>query len=43
MKILEVQRFVADVQRNTREIPFRRPQYIIHRMVDEEYSVIQMA
>ena len=43
MRILEVYRCVPDVQRYTREIPFRKPQYIIHSMVNGEYSAIQRA
>ena len=43
MKILKVYGCVPNVQRYTREIPFRKPQYIIHSMVNGEYSAIQMA
>ena len=43
MKIMEVWRCELDVQRYTREIPFRKPQYIIHCIVNGDYSAIQMA
>ena len=43
MKILEVYRYVPDVQNYTTEIPCRKPQYMIHSMVNGEYSAIQMA
>ena len=43
MVILEVKRCVPDVQRYTREIPFRKPQYMIHIIVNGDYSAIQMA
>ena len=43
MKILEVKRFVPDVQRYTREIPFRKLQYLNHSIVNGDYIAIQMA
>ena len=43
MNILEVERCVLDVQRYTMEIPFRKPQYMIHSIVNGDYSPIQMA
>ena len=43
MKILVVERCVPDVQRYTREIPFRKPQYMIHSIVNGDCSPIQMA
>ena len=43
MKILVVERCVPDVQRYIREIPFRKPQYMIHSIVNGDCSPIQMA
>ena len=43
MKILEDKRCVPDVNFYTREIPFRKPQYMIHIIVNGDYSAIHMA
>ena len=43
MKILEVYRCVPDVQRYARDIPSRKPQYMIHSIVNGDYTAIQMA
>ena len=43
MKIMEVKRCVPDVHSYTREIPFRKPPYMIHSIVNRDYSPIQRA